>query len=97
MSLCILLCFTALAIHYFFDAAAYDVYLPMAAGLCTSLFMTTRPLIDQAERGDARAESRAETMSVPAVAATGPSLPQARSDRQSRNPYRLGRRRVPKK
>jgi O-antigen ligase len=88
MSLCLLLSFTALMIHYFFDAAAYDVYLPMAAGLCTSIFMTARPLIDAAERGEIPDANAATT-------SAGSTLPLPRPPRAAaRSPYRLGRRRV---
>jgi O-antigen ligase len=88
MALCLLLSFTALMIHYFFDAAAYDVYLPMAAGLCTSVFMTARPLIEAAERGETAPDAN------PAVAPNA-ALPPPRPPRAAaRNPYRLGRRRV---
>jgi O-antigen ligase len=90
MSLCLLLSFTALMIHYFFDASAYDLYLPMAAGLCTSVFMTAKPLIEAAERGESGLEG------TPAAdAPTNSPLPQTPPVRlQNRNPYRLGRRRV---
>jgi len=97
MSLCLLLCFTALVIDYFFDAAAYDVYLPMAAGLCTSLFMTAQPLIDRAEQGTA-GQDNGETAPVPAAPSGQSSLPQSRSAiAPRRNPYRLGRNRVSKR
>jgi O-antigen ligase len=49
MSLCMLLSSIALAIHFFFDAIAYDFYLPMVAGLAASLVWTTRPVIQDAE------------------------------------------------
>jgi len=97
MSLCLLLSFTALMIHYFFDAAAYDVYLPMAAGLCTSLFITAKPLIDEAEQRAGQGEPGLEPVSVTTEISSNPSpTPQPRSTPgRSRNPYRLGRRRVP--
>jgi O-antigen ligase len=98
MSLCLLLSFTALLIHYFFDAAAYDLYLPMAAGLCTSLFMTAKPLIDEAELRAAGGGSSPEPVSVLATPAPQSALLDVRSAAvQTRNPYRLGRRRVSKK
>jgi O-antigen ligase len=102
MSLCLLLSFIALTIDYFFDAAAYDLYMPMAAGLCTSLFMTTQPLIAEAQRRAASPEAGRETVpaeSSPLVPAghipdgTPPVSPSAGRSR-NRNPYRLGRRRV---
>jgi O-antigen ligase len=49
MSLCMLLSSLAVVIHFFFDAIAYEFYLPMVAGLSTSLMYTTRPLIKDAE------------------------------------------------
>jgi O-antigen ligase len=89
MALCLLLCFTALMIHYFFDAAAYDVYLPMAAALCTSVFMTAKPLIEAAERGETALEKN------PAATPPTPLVPQRRPTAvAARSPYRLGRRRV---
>lgn len=98
MSLCLLLSFTALMIHYFFDASAYDVYLPMAAGLCTSVFMTAQPLIDEAERGGGLAEASQDWTLGPATTARQSSMPQDRSATvQAKNPYRLGRRRVAKR
>ena len=90
MALCLLLSFTALMIHYFFDASAYDVYLPMAAGLCTSVFVTAKPLIEAAERGETAAES--EVGSAPPSSA--PRLQPGPGEARGRNPYRLGRRRV---
>jgi hypothetical protein len=98
MSLCLLLSFTALLIHYFFDAAAYDLYLPMAAGLCTSLFMTAQPLIREAEL---KAEGGDAAAAEPVLSAA-PGLMQPQSQArpaaiQTRNPYRLGRKRVSKR
>lgn len=57
MSLCMLLSSIALAIHFFFDAIAYDFYLPMVAGLGTSLVWTTRPVIEDAEAALRETES----------------------------------------
>jgi O-antigen ligase len=97
MTLCLLLCFTALVIHYFFDAAAYDVYLPMAAGLCTSLLMTAKPLIEEAERrASGLPETAGEAPAPESLAAPSP-VRQFRSGTPSGNPYRLGRRRVSKR
>jgi O-antigen ligase len=109
MSLCILLSFTALMIHYFFDAAAYDVYLPMAAGLCTSLFMTAQPLIAEAEKrfGTDKEPEDAAVSGSSGVGAFAekqapqpeltPQVPAPSAIRSSPNPYRLGRRRVGKR
>lgn len=106
MSLCMLLSFTALMIHYFFDAAAYDVYLPMAAGLCTSLFMTAQPLIKEAEQGTGQTQNEVEDrlpssrLGVPAVASAGTgaeAVPARPAASHIRNPYRLGRARIGKR
>jgi O-antigen ligase len=94
MSLCILLSFTALMIHYFFDAAAYDLYLPMAAGLITSLFMTAQPLIAEAENRGGREPEPEEQVLAPVGAALPAPAPRAQADRPERNPYRFGRRRA---
>ena len=96
MTLCLLLSFTALLIHYFFDAAAYDLYLPMAAGLCTSLFMTAQPLIREAELKAERGNAAAEPVS-PATAVGEPQAQLRPAAFQTRNPYRLGRKRVSKR
>jgi O-antigen ligase len=98
MSLCILLSFTALTIHYFFDASAYDVYLPMAAGLVTSLFMTAQPLIAEAEKREGGGEPEPEEQVLAPVGAPA-NTPASRAPvaRQERNPYRFGRRRVAKR
>ena len=107
MSLCILLCFTALMIHYFFDAAAYDVYLPMAAGLCTSLFMTAQPLVAEAERrvGGPAEQPEQQPWSSGGAGPLSPGVEKqpvagrvlpGRDDGRlpnGRNPYRLGRKR----
>lgn len=98
MSLCLLLSFTALMIHYFFDASAYDVYLPMAAGLCTSVFMTAQPLIEQAERGELPEEAALSSAPGSPVPVNRPSVPQNRLPApRGRNPYRLGRPRLAKR
>ncbi|MBV9761335.1 MAG: O-antigen ligase family protein [Acidobacteriaceae bacterium] len=98
MSLCLLLSFTALMIHYFFDASAYDVYLPMAAGLCTSAFLTAQPLIERAEGGSSLVEGSPDSIAPPAVLVNQASGPQNRQPAiQGRNPYRLGRPRVAKR
>jgi O-antigen ligase len=91
MSLCILLSFTALMIHYFFDAAAYDVYLPMAAGLITSLFITAQPLIAAAEKqgsGEQDPEEQVPASVGPAARVSAQGVPPPRAER---NPYRFGR------
>lgn len=98
MSLCIMLSFTALMIHYFFDAAAYDLYLPMAAGLITSLFITAQPLIAQAEKGGGSAPEPEEQALAPVGdAASGPAPRAQSAARKERNPYRFGRRRSAKR
>lgn len=102
MTLCLLLSFVALAIHYFFDAAAYDLYMPMAAGLCTALAISAGPLIKEAEAKAGLPEGTAEPLPVEAGAAVGlaagPSnglwSEKSSKPNQQRNPYRLGRRRV---
>jgi O-antigen ligase len=93
MSLCILLSFTALMIHYFFDAAAYDVYLPMAAGLITSLFMTAQPLIAEAEKPGSVDREPEEAFAGVGTAAPAPDV-RAQATPPERNPYRFGRRRA---
>jgi O-antigen ligase len=60
MALCMLLSSLALVIHFFFDAIAYEFYLPMVAGLSTSLMYTTRPLIKEAEATPRHNESAFE-------------------------------------
>ncbi len=99
MSLCLLLSFVALAIDYFFDAAAYDLYMPMAAGLCTALAATAQPLIKKAEGKAELPEAFTEPLPLePDAVAAGRSdvTGQGNSSKlsQKRNPYRLGRPRV---
>jgi O-antigen ligase len=99
MSLCALLALTALSIHFFFDAIAWDYYLPMIAGLSMALVFSAQPQIAKAEESAARGEiaefamvqtistgTRDNSPSQPASAPT-PAPP------RPRNPYRLGRRR----
>jgi len=102
MALCMLLSSIALTIHFFFDAIAYDFYLPMVAGLATSLVNAARPLIEKAEASpDAgRTESPAAPvrLKTQTVASTPSDLPalalkQPESERPRPNPYKLGRRR----
>jgi hypothetical protein len=80
-------------IHYFFDAAAYDVYLPMAAGLITSLFMTAQPLIAAAEKQGGAEQEPEEQILAPVGPASSAPDPRVAPARQERNPYRFGRRR----
>jgi O-antigen ligase len=99
MSLCALLALVALSIHFFFDAIAWDYYLPMIGGLSMALVFSAQPLIAKAEESAYRGEitesgmvqtisteNRDNTLSQP-VSVTPPPPPPAR------NPYRLGRRR----
>lgn len=104
MSVCLLLSFIALSIDYFFDAAAYDVYMPMAAGLLTALTITAKPLIQEAAaRGGLPAtDTQFSAVLAPGLLSTDSRFPSiattasaATTDvTQPRNPYRLGRRRV---
>lgn len=104
MSLCLLLSFVALSIDYFFDAAAYNMYMPMAAGLSTALFMTAQPLIREAEsRAGLPAGAADSTAGQTGAQPTGREAQSAQTSSpaegrpgnvRNRNPYRLGRRRV---
>ena len=58
MALCALLGLIALSIHFFFDAIAWDYYLPMIAGLCMALVFSAKPLIAKAEAAASRGEVR---------------------------------------
>lgn len=49
MTICMLLSSIALAIHFFFDAIAYEYYLPMVAGLCSSLIYAAQSQIAAAQ------------------------------------------------
>ena len=95
MSLCMLLSSIALAIHFFFDAIAYDFYLPMVAGLGTALVWTTRPVIEEAEASLRSKETGAETRltrftpTIPADAIT-----KSPTKKLVSNPYKLSRRRA---
>jgi O-antigen ligase len=98
MSLCLLLSFTALMIHYFFDAAAYDLYLPVAAGLCTALFSVSQPLQAEAEARLNAPESvprtqqgTLETVAAGRAAAEPDHAVPAKLP--GPNPFRFGRRR----
>ncbi|MFL6352125.1 MAG: O-antigen ligase family protein [Bryobacteraceae bacterium] len=93
MALCMLLSSLALMIHFFFDAIAYEFYLPMVAGLGSSLVCTSRPLIAEAKallRGS-------EIMSEVGVLETTISTrleAKATAAKPLANEYKLGRRRV---
>jgi O-antigen ligase len=99
MSLCALLGLVALSIHFFFDAIAWDYYLPMIAGLSMALVFTAQPLIakaqESANRGEIAESAMVQTIgtekraSVPSRPSSVATPPQPRP----RNPYRLGRRR----
>jgi O-antigen ligase len=95
MSLCMLLSSIALAIHFFFDAIAYDFYLPMVAGLGTALVWTTRPVIEEAEAILRNSETRAETR-LTRLSATIAADATAKSPTKKPvlNPYKLSRRRA---
>jgi hypothetical protein len=94
MALCMLLSSIALSIHFFFDAIPYDFYLPMVAGLATSLVCTARPLIAEAEASQRRNETTSESVlaqtTVSAGIAAGSTAKAPRRIRSS-NPYKLGR------
>ena len=95
MSLCMLLGSIALAIHFFFDAIAYDFYLPIVAGLGTSLVWTTRPLIEAAEarlRGNEGAPEARLTRLTVTVASE--STEKSSTKNPLLNPYKLSRRRA---
>lgn len=98
MALCVLLSFVALMIHYFFDAAAYDLYLPMAAGLYTALSRASQPLLAEAEERMNAPEngSRSQQETLETVAAFGGAVEPDNSGPAKRpgpNPFRFGRRR----
>jgi O-antigen ligase len=97
MALCMLLSSIALSIHFFFDAIPYDFYLPMVAGLGTSLVCTARPLVAEAEaslrRNETTSESGLAQMAVPAGIAAG-SIAKTPGRIPSSNPYKLGRSRA---
>ncbi len=90
MALCMLLSSIALSIHFFFDAMPYEFYLPMVAGLGTSLVCTARPLIAEAE---ARLRQNEITSDVGLVQTTVPAgrIAKPRTRIPSSNPYKLGR------
>jgi O-antigen ligase len=99
MSLCALLGLVALSIHFFFDAIAWDYYLPMIAGLSMALVFSAQPLIakaqEAADRGEITESGMVQTIGTgtnedtPPVPVSAPAPMQPRP----RNPYRLGRRR----
>jgi O-antigen ligase len=95
MSLCMLLSSIALAIHFFFDAIAYDFYLPMVAGLGTALVWTTRPVIEEAEAILRNKETGAETR-LTRLSATIPAdaITKSPTKKLVSNPYKLSRRRA---
>lgn len=103
-SLCMLLSFTVLVIHFSFDALAYDFYMPMLVGLCTSLLYTARTMLRDgsvAEEMTKEAVDDDSDRAVPAFAGLNslesPAPSSAPTEKwkqaRSRNPYRLGRRR----
>jgi hypothetical protein len=101
MSLCALLALVALSIHFFFDAIAWDYYLPMIAGLAMALVFSAQPLIAKAQESANRGEI-AESAMVQAINREErndppPQLVSAAASAQPRprSPYRLGRRRRP--
>jgi O-antigen ligase len=92
MSLCMLLSSIALAIHFFFDAIAYDFYLPMVAGLGTSLVWTTRPIIEEAQAILRDKETPAEGRFTRSTSIVAPDSPAKSSTKNPLvNPYKLGR------
>jgi O-antigen ligase len=95
MSLCMLLGSIALAIHFFFDAIAYDFYLPIVAGLGTSLVWTTRPVIQAAEArlGGNQAPAEAQLTHLTLTVASG-SPEKSSTKNPLLNPYKLSRRRA---
>jgi O-antigen ligase len=110
MALCMLLSSLALLIHFFFDAIAYEFYLPMVAGLSASLMCTTQPLIKEAEAILRSNKATSESL-LPVTMPTGIAAPpwvgaagetakpagltvKSPADKPTLNPYKLGRRRV---
>ena len=97
MALCMLLSSIALAIHFFFDAIAYEFYLPMVAGLSTSLVYAARPLIAEAESlpmSDTGTKS-SEPLPVSAKQTFAPVAGEV--EILTGNLYKFGRRRAPYK
>lgn len=95
MSLCMLLSSIALAIHFFFDAIPYDFYLPMVAGLGTSLVCATRPVIEEAEailRDKEIASKGRSTRLISTAASDSTAKPFTKNPLL--NPYKLGRHRA---
>jgi O-antigen ligase len=98
MALCMLLSSLALVIHFFFDAIAYEFYLPMVAGLSTSLICTTRPVIEEAEARPKYVSSKARTIQADNPAPRSEpssigSITKSPTDIPTLSPYKLGRRR----
>jgi O-antigen ligase len=95
MSLCMLLSSVALAIHFLFDAIAYDFYLPMVAGLSSSLVCTSRPLIEEAKAILPHKETDAESRLMRLTTTVAfDSTAKSPTKNPLLNPYKLGRRRV---
>ncbi|MGI8958658.1 MAG: O-antigen ligase family protein [Bryobacteraceae bacterium] len=110
MALCMLLSCLALVIHFFFDAIAYEFYLPMVAGLSTSLICTTLPMIGGAEATQGGNEITCETCLPTTPMAAGIEAPVRSAagltplstglavgsswEKPLPNQYKLGRRRV---
>ncbi len=89
MALCMLLSCIALTIHFFFDAIAYQFYLPVVAGLATALVSTSRPLIEEAE-----ASSRKKDLNLETHPEFTPPAGKFSTEIVSGNTYRLGRSRI---
>lgn len=108
MALCMLLALCVMAIHFTFDAIAYQFYLPMMAGLATALIINAEPIIRAAEarasgsalRDGASSVELNEALALPP--GTEPRSPKFLSGKiqegrpsipRNHNPYRFGRRR----
>ncbi len=89
MALCMLLSCVALTIHFFFDAMAYQFYLPMVAGLATALVSTSRRLIEEAETSVKNNDLVFKA--PPEFTGSARKLP---TEIVSANTYRLGRSRI---
>lgn len=95
MALCMILSSIALAIHFFFDAIAYEFYLPMVAGLSTSLVYAAQPVIREPASAP-MVETRTKTLeplrpvTKDAIATVSRELEMPTS-----NFYKFGRRRTP--
>jgi O-antigen ligase len=93
MALCMLLSSFALVIHFFFDAIAYEFYLPMVAGLSTSLICTTRPVVEEAE-ATLKSKESASVAGLPQTTVPAAVTVKRAADKPLLNQYKLGRRRV---